>query len=147
MLTPLSFDAASSHFLRFSGSRTVILLIIASVLVLCNWQHIAVYLRSLCCCHTAVNTRMMIYLNDWHKIAAMKTQRITLRIPDELHEALMKEGDRMGRSMNAEVIYRLMESFSIGASEDTDDRIEQIARRIFHEEVQRMGLTKEAQDQ
>ena len=41
-----------------------------------------------------------------------KPQRITLRIPAELHEKLLAESEESCRSMNAEILARLQESFS-----------------------------------
>lgn len=45
--------------------------------------------------------------------------RITLRIPDTLHEMLSREASRTSKSLNAEIVGRLMETFAMGHG-DTD---------------------------
>lgn len=61
--------------------------------------------------------------------------RITLRIPDSLHARLTEEAGRTSKSMNAEIIGRLEESFGPKSIDDITikDVIEQTVRRSLDE--------------
>lgn len=61
--------------------------------------------------------------------------RITLRIPRDLHEKLQYEADVSSKSMNAEIVARLQESFLQRKSLSSDDMI--IADLINDKEVLR----------
>lgn len=78
-------------------------------------------------------------------MARSSTSQFTVRLEDGLRSSLEESAKTHQRSLQVEIVTRLLES--LGVRNDTDAKIEQIARRIFHEEAQRMGLTKEAQDQ
>ncbi len=61
--------------------------------------------------------------------------RITLRIPRNLHEKLQYEADISSKSMNAEIIARLEQSFSIDFYKAklplSDERIDSAAKTII----------------
>jgi hypothetical protein len=55
--------------------------------------------------------------------------RITLRIPDALHAKLTAEAARTSKSMNAEIVGRLEDSFS-EARKVSSNAVDEAARRI-----------------
>lgn len=71
--------------------------------------------------------------------------RITLRIPRELHRSLSEVADRTSKSLNAEIVGRLQQSF------ETDGAVEQIAFEYGFEttglkqEIERLNKLLEAQ--
>ena len=63
-----------------------------------------------------------------------KTQRITLRIPAELHQKLTEEADKSCKSMNAEILARIQNSFeSLNSLDET--RLEKLIRLTIKEEL------------
>lgn len=54
--------------------------------------------------------------------------RITLRIPKDLHAMLQEAADTSSKSVNAEIIERVRQSF--GASIEAEKRFRQITARI-----------------
>ena len=76
-----------------------------------------------------------------HKIAVMEYQRITLRIPTDLHKQLIEKSEQKSRSMNAEIIARLIDSLSVPDDVPTptnDEHIRRIASEIVKEELARL---------
>ena len=69
-----------------------------------------------------------------------KTIRITIRLPESLHELLTSAAGDGSRSINSEIVRRVEMTFA-GTSEDPGTRIEQIALRVCRQELERMGLT------
>ena len=74
-----------------------------------------------------------------HKIAVMEYQRITLRIPIDLHQQLMEKSEQKSRSMNAEIIARLLASLSepdeeLPASND-EEKIRRVALEVVRKEL------------
>lgn len=80
-----------------------------------------------------------------------KYTRITLRIPRDLHARLQKSADETSKSMNAEIIERIQNSYAHEASladgfvsiraEEFHATIEEIAKRVFKEGV-KSGIIK-----
>lgn len=71
--------------------------------------------------------------------------RITLRIPKELHERLADSADQTSKSMNAEIIARLSESFTIKSVDDRAvDRVSELDRQIADLTVESYRLMREA---
>lgn len=71
--------------------------------------------------------------------------RITLRIPKELHERLADSADKTSKSMNAEIIARLSESFSVRSVEDRAvDRVSELDRQVADLTVESYSLLREA---
>ena len=69
----------------------------------------------------------------------MEYQRITLRIPIDLHQQLMEKSEQKSRSMNAEIIARLLASLSepdeeLPASND-EEKIRRVALEVVREEL------------
>jgi len=64
-----------------------------------------------------------------------KPQRITLRIPFKLHQKLMDEADKSCKSMNAEVLARLQESFEDNHLKIAESRIKELLREVIKEEL------------
>lgn len=56
----------------------------------------------------------------------VKTQ---LRVPAELHAQLLAAAAKSGRSMNAEIVYRLELAFALEVQNDLQDRLLQIRER------------------
>ena len=74
-----------------------------------------------------------------HKIAVMEYQRITLRIPIDLHQQLMEKSEQKSRSMNAEIIASLLASLSepdeeLPASND-EEKIRRVALEVVRKEL------------
>lgn len=77
----------------------------------------------------------------------MEYQRITLRIPVDLHQQLMEKSEQKSRSMNAEIIARLLASLSETESEPTansaasndDEHIRRVAMEVVRQELARLG--------
>ena len=69
-----------------------------------------------------------------------KTIRITIRLPESLHELLTSAAGDGSRSINSEIVRRVELTFA-DTSEDPDTRIEQIALRVCRQELERIGLT------
>ena len=71
--------------------------------------------------------------------------RITLRIPKDLHRSLSEAADKTSKSLNAEIVGRLQQSF------ETDSEVEQIAFEYGFEttglkqEIERLNKLLEAQ--
>ena len=63
--------------------------------------------------------------------------RITLRIPRELHAALTAEADSTSKSLNAEIIARLQDSF------DTQAALPEIVRTEVEAAAEKMGISQE----
>ncbi|QTR47506.1 Arc family DNA-binding protein [Thiothrix litoralis] len=66
----------------------------------------------------------------------MEYQRITLRIPLDLHQELMDAADEGSRSMNAEVIARLRLAQSLPEAETkpiTERRMKELMREVLIE--------------
>ncbi|MBB6577974.1 hypothetical protein HNP33_002042 [Comamonas odontotermitis] len=80
--------------------------------------------------------------------------RITLRIPKELHTSLSEAAEKTSKSLNAEIIGRLSDSFSFKheADESAAERVEAIGRRVersakeAHLAVLIMGLQSQLRD-
>ncbi|MGK9419242.1 Arc family DNA-binding protein [Pseudomonas cedrina] len=71
--------------------------------------------------------------------------RITLRIPKELHERLADSADQTSKSMNAEIIARLSESFTTKSVDDRAvDRVSELDRQIADLTVESYRLMREA---
>ncbi len=71
--------------------------------------------------------------------------RITLRIPKELHERLADSADKTSKSMNAEIIARLSESFEIKSTDDRAvERITELDREVASLTIEGFRLMKEA---
>ena len=74
----------------------------------------------------------------------MEYQRITLRIPTDLHQQLMEKSEQKSRSMNAEIIARLISSLSEpnedSASNNNDEHIRRVALEVVKEELAKAGL-------
>lgn len=69
----------------------------------------------------------------------MEYQRITLRIPIDLHQQLMEKSEQKSRSMNAEIIARLLASLSepdeeLPASND-EEKIRRVALEVVRKEL------------
>ena len=76
-----------------------------------------------------------------HKIAVMEYQRITLRIPTDLHKQLMEKSEQKSRSMNAEIIARLIDSLNLPDDElapSNDEHIRRIASEVLKEELAKL---------
>jgi hypothetical protein len=76
-----------------------------------------------------------------HKIAIMEYQRITLRIPTDLHKQLMEKSEQKSRSMNAEIIARLIDSLNLPDDElapSNDEHIRRIASEVLKEELAKL---------
>jgi hypothetical protein len=75
----------------------------------------------------------------WCNIATMEKNsiRITLRIPEQLHEKLANSADLGTRSLNSEIVKRLEESFL----SNTDDRplTASQVRELIKEELAKAG--------
>jgi Arc/MetJ-type ribon-helix-helix transcriptional regulator len=69
----------------------------------------------------------------------MKTIRITIRLPESLHEKLTTAAADGSRSINSEIVRRVELTFD--DVDDTDTRLEQIALRVCRQELERIGLT------
>lgn len=71
--------------------------------------------------------------------------RITLRIPKDLHRSLSEAADKTSKSLNAEIVGRLQQSF------ETDSEVEQIAFEYgfettgLRQEIERLNKLLEAQ--
>jgi len=63
----------------------------------------------------------------------MDYQRITLRIPVPLHRKLMDSSEKSSKSMNAEIIARLEESYNKSTPPDAD-----LIRSIIKEELSKL---------
>ena len=62
--------------------------------------------------------------------------RISLRIPAELHQNLLKEAEKSSKSVNAEIILRLNSSFNKTSLENLDEhRFKQLIRQVIREEL------------
>lgn len=71
--------------------------------------------------------------------------RITLRIPKDLHERLADSADKTSKSMNAEIIARLSESFAIRNVDDrVVDRVSELDRQVADLTVESYSLLREA---
>lgn len=83
-------------------------------------------------------------INTWkrHKIAVMEYQRITLRIPADLHQELMDVAEDKSMSMNAVVIARLRLAGGLPIEDGqllTDAQLEQV-RELIQEELDKRGM-------
>ena len=67
----------------------------------------------------------------------MEYQRITLRIPIDLHQQLMEKSEQKSRSMNAEIIARLLASLSEPDEELPASNAEEKIRRVALEVVRK----------
>lgn len=71
--------------------------------------------------------------------------RITLRIPKDLHERLADSADKTSKSMNAEIIARLSESFETKSTDDRAvERITELDREVAELTVESYRLMREA---
>lgn len=78
-----------------------------------------------------------------HKIAVMEYQRITLRIPADLHQELMDAADKNSMSMNAAIIARLRATRNLPANETapadsqplTAEDVRSLALKVVQEEL------------
>jgi hypothetical protein len=78
-----------------------------------------------------------------HKIAIMEYQRITLRIPADLHQELMDAADKNSMSMNAAIIARLRATRNLPANETvpadsqplTAEDVRGLALKVVQEEL------------
>ena len=71
----------------------------------------------------------------------MEYQRITLRIPTDLHKQLMEKSKQKSRSMNAEIIARLIDSLNLPDDElapSNDEHIRRIASEVLKEELAKL---------
>ena len=81
--------------------------------------------------------RQMIKAWKRHKIAVMEYQRITLRIPADLHQELMEVAEEKSMSMNAVVIARLRLAGGLPIDDGqvlTPAQLEQV-REVIQEEL------------
>lgn len=69
------------------------------------------------------------------------SQRITLRIPADLHQELLKAAEEKGSSMNAEIISRLRVPSKSGGAE-LAFLTEAKLKRLMHEVLLEAGLSK-----
>lgn len=78
-----------------------------------------------------------------------KTQRVTLRIPKDLHQFLSKSAEKESKSLNAEIIARLRStqnntSTNIGIDEKEAEAMHRrVLKKVLTEEL---GLIKELSD-
>ena len=63
----------------------------------------------------------------------MDYQRITLRIPTDLHKKIMELAEKSSKSMNAEVIARLQNSIEDSNNFD-ESKIKDLLREVIREE-------------
>lgn len=56
--------------------------------------------------------------------------RITLRIPKDLHAMLQKASDASSKSINAEIVERVRQSFASDAPSAVEERLRQISDRL-----------------
>lgn len=65
-------------------------------------------------------------------------QKTALRLPRELHTAIHESAKKSGRTMNAEIVYRLQQSFNLSTIDGDDlppvDKLHQRSYRIYDKE-------------
>lgn len=75
-----------------------------------------------------------------------KYQRITLRIPKELHEKLTSQAKDKSRSMNAEIVHRLEESFQFTAVAFSEDEHAILKEMIYKRAQERLAEIEKNND-